>query len=108
MRAWLKGLSPEARDGYLRSLKGTREGTGADTIFKTIVAGFEWMKYVACSGCKEWMPLDGGVAGAWAVDHRNCSSFRFSEDMGEIPEDYFTPLGEVELLASLAAEWEEE
>lgn len=108
MRAYLASLEPERRKAWLESRKGTRDGTKPDTLFDSIVGGFEWMDYVACTTCGEWMSRHASGRGEWAVDHRHCSAFRFFEELDDIPEDYTTPLSDTELLAGVLSEWEKE
>jgi len=102
IRRFLEEADEEQRNGFLRSLEGTREAMAPTEIFDSLVGtSFSYMDYVACGECKEWTMAKSTMRGDWAVKHRDCASFRFFAEPGDIPDDYTSNLGPLEMLAAL-------
>jgi hypothetical protein len=104
----MKDWDPETRKHFFEGLKGQRDGLEPVALFDNIVGGFEYLEYVACTTCDEWMSRSYPGRGTWAVKHRNCGTFRYFADLDEIPEDFTTDIGPLEMLAGIAADWADE
>ena len=107
-KRYLQTLSEEDRKLWVKVRENTRDGMKPEDLFENITSGFEYMEYVACRVCKEWMMRDSSGRGFWAVKHRNCPSFEFYPDLDAVPDGYTSSVSPMEILAGVALAWEDE